>query len=76
MGDVDAEVHMYTFTALGRGRMASPTPSHFYPMESSQYSFYRWLSGAQDQSGHKRSEENLHLSDTRDQTQAVQHLAT
>ena len=30
-GDVDARVHIYTATALGRGRVASPTLGHLYP---------------------------------------------
>ena len=30
-GDVDARVHIFTATALGRGRVASPTPGRLYP---------------------------------------------
>ena len=33
-GDVDARVHIYTATALGRGRVASSTLGRFYPGES------------------------------------------
>ena len=45
MGDVDARVHIhYIATALGRGRMASSTLSHFIPGESPRYSFYGRLS--------------------------------
>ena len=56
MGDVDARVHIYTAMALGRGRVASPTLGHLYP----QCSFYRKLSGLQDQSGHEGVKKNLH----------------
>ena len=31
MGDVDAEVHIYTAMELGRGRMGSPTLGRLYP---------------------------------------------
>ena len=79
MGDVDARVHVYTATALGRDRVASPTLGHLYPNGKAQNSFYRKLSGPQDQSGHKGVKENLHTSDSWDLTQAVQpvpkHLA-
>ena len=51
MGDVDARVHMFTATALGRGTVASLTLGRLYPEESPRYSFYRRLSGPQDQSG-------------------------
>ena len=44
--------------------------------ESLRQSFYMRLSGSQDQSGHERVKENLHLSsDTRDRTLAVQPVA-
>ena len=48
-----ARVHIFTATALGRDRVASPTLGRLYPGEIPQYSFYRRLSGPQDQSGHK-----------------------
>ena len=38
--------------------------------------FYRRLSGPQDQSGHEGVKKNLHPSDTRDRTRAVQIVAT
>ena len=41
-------VHIYTVTALGRGRVASPTLGRIYP----RYSFYRILSIPKDQSRH------------------------
>ena len=60
-------MHIYTVTALGRGRVASPTLGRTYP----QHSFYRRLSGPQGQSGHG-VKKNLHPSDTQDQTQAIE----
>ena len=51
-------------------RVASPTLGRLYPLGNPGYSFYRRLSGPQNQSGHG-VKENLHLSDTRDQTWAV-----
>ena len=74
-GDVDARVHILTATTLGRGRVASPTLGRLNPEESPQYSFYRRLSGPQDQSGHERAKKNLHPSDTRDWTRAIQPVA-
>ena len=74
-GDMDARVHILTATALGRGRVASPTLGRLYPRESPRYSFYRRLSGPQDQSGHEGAKKNLHPSDTRDRTRAVQTVA-
>ena len=75
MGDVDARVHIFTVTALGRGRVASPTLGRLYPGEIPRYSFYRKLSGPQDQSGHEGMKKNLNPSDTRDGTRAVQSVA-
>ena len=72
MEDVDARVHIYAATTLRRGRVASLTLSRLYPGESPWYSFYRRLSGPQDQSGHEGVKKNLHPSNTQDQTQAVQ----
>ena len=31
LGDVDARVHIYTATAIGRGRVASPSLDRLYP---------------------------------------------
>ena len=70
MGDVGAMVHIYTATALGKGRVASPKLGRLYPW----YSLYTSLSGSQDQSGHEGMK-NLHPSDTRDRTRTVQLLA-
>ena len=72
MGDVHARVHIYTATALGRGRVASPMLGRLYPRESTRCSFYRRLSGPQDQSGHEGVKKKLHPSDIRDRTRAVQ----
>ena len=47
----------------------------FTPEERPRYSFYRRLSGPQDQSGHEGAKKNLHPSDTRDRTRAVQPVA-
>ena len=44
----------------------------FTPGEIPRYSFYRRLSGPQGQSGHEGVKKNLHPSDTRDRTRAVQ----
>ena len=52
--DVDTEVHIHTATELGRGRVASLTLSRLYLGESPRYSFYRRLSGSQDQFGQKQ----------------------
>ena len=41
--------YVYTATALGKGRMASPTLGRLY----SRYSFYSRLSRPQDQSGYE-----------------------
>ena len=69
-GDVVVRVDIYTATALGRGMLG-----RLYPGKRTRYSFYRRLSGPQDQTGHKGVNENLHLSDTRDRTRAVQSVA-
>ena len=69
MGDVDARVHIFTATALGWGRVASPMLDRIY----SRYSFYSRLNGPQDQSGHERTKKkNLYPYDTRDRTRAIQ----
>ena len=73
---MDARVYIiYTATALGRGRVTSPTLGHLYTGESPRYSFCMRLSGPQDQSGHEEVKKNLHPSDTRDRTRAVQSVA-
>ena len=75
MGDVDARVHIFIAKALGWGRVASPTLGRLYPGEIPRYSFYRRLSGPQGKSGHEGVKKNLHPSDTRDRTRAVQPAA-
>ena len=64
-----------TYTKLGWGMMASPTLGRLYPEQIPRYSFYRRLSGPQDQSGHEGVKKNLHPSDTWDRTQAFQPIA-
>ena len=44
-----AHTYVYTSTALGKGRVASPTLGRLYPL----YSFYSRLSGPQEQSGYE-----------------------
>ena len=61
--------------ALGRDRVASPTLWRLYPWGKPRYSFYSRLSGLQDQSGFEGVKKNLHPSDTRDRTRAVQPIA-
>ena len=67
----------YTATALGRGMVASSTPDRLYSRVKVPHrnSFYRRLSGPQDNSGHGGVKKNLHPSDTRDRTRTVQPLA-
>ena len=62
MGDVDARVH--TATALGKGRVASPTLGRIYP----RYSIYSRQSGPQEQSGY----EGVKGISTASDTQAVE----
>ena len=75
MGDVDAKVHIFAATALGRGRMASPTLGRVYSRGKPPVLILIRLSGPQDQSGHEGAKKNLHPSDTRDRTRAVQPVA-
>ena len=68
-GDVDARIHIYIAMTLGSGRMvASPAVGPFTPGERPLYSFYRRLSGPQDQSGHEGVKKNLNSSDSRHRT--------
>ena len=71
-GDVDARVHINTATALRRGRVVSPTLGCLRPQGKPRYSFYRRLSGPLGQFEHEGMKKNLHSSDTRDRTRAVQ----
>ena len=50
-GDVNARIHTYTATALGRGKILRSAA--FIPGEIPSHSFYRRLSEHQDQSGHE-----------------------
>ena len=58
-GDMDTRVHIYTATALGRGRMASPMLGRLYSRGKPRYSLHRMLSVPQDQSGHEGVKKNL-----------------
>ena len=49
-GDMDSRIHIFAATA--RGRVANPTLGLF-TYGKPRYSFYRRLSGSQDQSGHE-----------------------
>ena len=66
-----AHTYVYTATALGKCRVASPTLSCLYP----RYSYYSRLSGPQEQSGYEGVKKNLHPSDTRDRTRAIEPVA-
>ena len=68
----DERVHIYTATALERGRVASPMRDRFYPKENPRYSFYRRLREFQDQSGHEEVKKNIHPTEPGDRTLAVQ----
>ena len=72
-GDVAGRVHIFSATALESCRVASSMLGRLYPPVG--YSFYRRLSGPQDQSGHKGAKKNLHSSDTWDRTRAIQPIA-
>ena len=50
MGVWNARVHIYSATALGRGRMASAMLGRLYPRRKPRYSFYRRLGELQIQS--------------------------
>ena len=66
---------MQDSTALGRGRVASPTLGRLYPRGKPPVFISSRLSGPHDQSGHEGVKKNLHPSDTRDRTMAVQPAA-
>ena len=79
-GDVDARVHIFTAKALGRGRMATPTLGCLYPQGNFPVLILEEVEWTPGPVWTRRSEENLHPSDTRDRTWVVQpvakHLAT
>ena len=66
-----ARTYVYTATALGKGRVASPTLGRLYP----RYSFYSRLSGPPEAVWVLRTEENLHPYDTRNRTRAIDPVA-
>ena len=72
---MNARVLVYTATALEEVGWLVLLSAVFTPGESPRYSFYRRLSEPHDQSGHERAKKNLHPSDTRDRTRAVQPVA-
>ena len=80
MWDVGARVHIYTSTALGRGSLAIPMLGHLYPLECTQYSFYRRLSRPHDKFRHKGVKKIFHSCGTQDRTWSilliVKHLTT
>ena len=61
--------------SLSHLRVASPMLGCLYPWGKSQYSFYRRLSGPQDQPGHGGVKKNLHPSGIQDRTRAIQPIA-
>ena len=72
---MDARVHIFTASALERGRVASPMLGHLYPRGKPPGTHFRRLSGPQDQSGHEGVKKNLHPSDTRAIQPLVKRLA-
>ena len=67
-------VHIISAMALGRGRVAIPILDRLYPWESPEYIFYRRPSGLLDSSRHEGVKNNLHPSEARDRTWAVQPI--
>ena len=57
---------------LGRGTVTNRPLGCFYPRGKPRYPIYRRLRRPQDQSEHEGVKKNLHPSDTRDRTRAVQ----
>ena len=68
---MDKRIHICTATVLGGDGVASFTLGCVYTDENTRYSFYRRLSGPQDQSGHEELKKNLRPSDTRDRTRTI-----
>ena len=73
---MDATVHIFTATALERGRVASPTLGRLYPGKSPRCSFYRSLSEPQAQSGYEGAKKNLHHSNARERSSYKERLIT
>ena len=59
--DVNARDHIFAAAAPGRDRVASPTLDRLYHQGKPPVSFYRRLSGFQDQSGQEGAKKNFHL---------------
>ena len=68
----DARVHIYTATALERGRVSSSSAAVITLWEHPWHSCYRRLGEFQDQSGHEEVKKNLHTTEPGDRTLAVQ----
>ena len=71
---MDASVHIFAATTLGRGRVASPALESLY-IGKARYSFYTRLGGPQDRSGHEGVKKNLYPSAIRDRTRGIQPVA-
>ena len=67
-------VHVFAATTLEELWWVAILSAVFTPGKH-RYSYYRNLSGCQDQSKHEGVKKNLHSSDTRDQIRAVQPVA-
>ena len=73
MKDEDARVHIFSATALGRGRVVSTTLYRLYPWESPSTHFTGC--SVVDQCEHEGVKKNFNLSDNRDRTRTVQPVA-
>ena len=67
--------HIHSQGTRKRGLLVLSSAA-FTPGKSPRCSFYRRLSGPQDQSGYERAKKNIHPSDTRDVTRGVQPAAS
>ena len=70
-GDVDAMVHIFAATALGRGRVTSPSLGRLHPRKAPVL-ILQENEGPQNQSGHEEVEKNLLPFEIRDRTRTVQ----
>ena len=69
-GDVNAKVHIYTATALGRGRVADPKLGRLYPGESHSLILLE-AEWTPEPVLTRRNEEKSPRTDTWDRTRAV-----
>ena len=72
-GIVDAKVHIFAAMTLERERVASPTLGRLYPWKAPVQKAEWTLGPAWTRRSEKKK--NLHPSDTRDRTRAVQLVA-